>query len=173
MRASGKQTWGVLICFALATILPRSGNAAPPVTPNARVQHVVVDAELGPRKLLTGQVLDLNGRPRVGASVRLTHAGTSAFQTKTDEHGRFQFAEVHPGLLKVSTDDAELAVRCWANGTAPPHAPKQILLSGNQEILRGQRPIADFLAGPVLIGLIIAAAVAIPIAIHNSKDSAS
>jgi hypothetical protein len=35
---------------------------------------------------------------------------------------------------------------------------------------RGQRPFSDLLSGPLLIGLLIAAAVAIPIAIHNSQD---
>ena len=54
-----------------------------------------------------------------------------------------------------------------------PQLQSRYLLSPNQQIQRGQRPIADFLSGPVLIGLVIAAAIAIPIAIHNSKDSAS
>jgi hypothetical protein len=94
-------------------------------------------------------------------------------ETTTDAEGHFQFTGVRAGVVRLGNDEAGLAVRCWTHGTAPPSAIKSVLLSPNEEILRGQRPIADFLSGPVLIGLIIAAAIAIPIAIHNSKDAAS
>jgi hypothetical protein len=63
--------------------------------------------------------------------------------------------------------------RCWAAGTAPPAAQGEVLLVPIGLVERGQRPIGEILANPILIGLIIAAAIALPIAVHNSKDDAS
>jgi hypothetical protein len=46
-----------------------------------------------------------------------------------------------------------------------------VLVVADSAVARGQRPIGEILCNPVLIGLLIAAAIAIPIAVHNRSGS--
>jgi hypothetical protein len=45
-----------------------------------------------------------------------------------------------------------------------------LLVDGSQGIARGQQPICDLLTNPLVIGLVVAAAIAIPVAIHNADN---
>jgi hypothetical protein len=47
------------------------------------------------------------------------------------------------------------------------------MMVSSPQLVRGQQPISAVFSNPLLIGLIIAAAIAIPVAIHNSQDDAS
>jgi len=172
MRVYRNITWGVLLAFTASTLMQSSAvSAAPPTDRPATPRASVVDVELAADHSLSGQLYGSQGQPKAGALVKVAAEGGAV--TKTDGNGRFRLANVKAGLTRVAAQDADLVVRCWTHGTAPPTASKQILLTADQRLQRGQRPIADLLSGPVLIGLIIAAAIAIPIAVHNSKDSAS
>ncbi|MBP62417.1 MAG: hypothetical protein CMJ62_12930 [Planctomycetaceae bacterium] len=146
-------------------------SAAPPNDRAATPQASVLDVELGADHSLSGQLYGSEGQTKAGVLVRVV--ANRGSETKTDSEGRFRLTNVQAGVIRLAAEDADIAVRCWTHGTAPPTASKRVLLTPNQQIQRGQRPIADFLSGPVLIGLVIAAAIAIPIAIHNSRDSAS
>ena len=56
-----------------------------------------------------------------------------------------------------------------APGTAPPAANDRLLLVTESNVTRGQQPI-NRLVDPLLLGVIIAGAVAIPIAVRNSNN---
>lgn len=170
MRVSRNTSCGVLVAFTLTTLTHSSTVSAAPPTERPAAEHAsVFDVELAADHSLSGQLFGSEGQPKAGAVVRIVAEGGS--EATTDSQGRFRLKNVQAGVLHLSADNVDQAVRCWAPGTAPPRAAQRILLSSNQQIQRGQRPIADLLSGPVLIGLIIAAAIAIPIAIHNSKDA--
>ena len=57
--------------------------------------------------------------------------------------------------------------------TAPPAASQSLLLVKDGETIRGQQPIANLFTSPLVIGLVLAAAIAIPIAVNNSSKSNS
>ena len=80
---------------------------------------------------------------------------------------------MNAGLCRIEYGGSVLACRCWSPRTAPPAATNELLLITGDPVERGQRCIGDLFSGPVLIGLIIAAAVVIPIAVHNSQKDAS
>lgn len=171
MTVYRKTSWWLLVIISLTAVLPiRQLAAADPAI--ARPQtRLILDIELTADDSLHGVALDASGNPRAQIPVALI-GERRVHRTITDARGRFRITPAAAGVSKLTTGHAEIGVRCWMNGTAPPQAKSQVLLA-DQGIQRGQRPIGDFLAGPVLIGLIIAAAIAIPIAVHNSKSSAS
>jgi hypothetical protein len=61
--------------------------------------------------------------------------------------------------------------RIWTTAAAPPRAAKQLLIVNDHLVQRGQRPIREmFHSDPILMTAIAVAAIAIPIAIHKSRD---
>ncbi|MEX0820347.1 MAG: carboxypeptidase-like regulatory domain-containing protein [Pirellulaceae bacterium] len=136
-------------------------------------QPAINDIELLPGGILAGQVVDATGQPRAGQTIIALTPGREAISTRSDDQGRFRLGGLKAGLCHVACGTQTVACRCWSPHTAPPAATKELLLTAGDAVERGQRPFADLITGPVLIGLIIAAAVAIPIAVHNSKKAAS
>ncbi|MEO8497160.1 MAG: carboxypeptidase-like regulatory domain-containing protein [Planctomycetota bacterium] len=137
------------------------------------VQPAIRDVELLAGGELAGQVVDGTGQPQAGQSIVVQQSGGEPIRTRTDQVGRFRLNGVHAGLCRIEYGEDLLACRCWQANTAPPAAKDQLLLITGESVERGQRCIGDLLSGPVLIGLIIAAAVVIPIAVHNSQKDAS
>ena len=131
------------------------------------------DFTLGPTGELRGQVVDKNGVHVADRIVVAVHSDKSSLETVTDANGRFRFVGAKPGMYQVASERGYQSCRCWAAATAPPSATTNVLLVEGDQTLRGQRPIGEILSGPVLIGLLIAAAIIIPIAVHNSRKSAS
>jgi hypothetical protein len=103
-----------------------------------------------------------------GQAVVVRQAGGQPRQTIADRQGRFVFEDLGGGVWQVSSGAAVAVCRCWAANTAPPSATEQLLLVSPAAVQRGQRPIEE-LTTPILIGLVVAAAIAIPIAVHNAK----
>lgn len=148
------------------------GKASNRVAPKLTLR----EAELAPQGKLSGVLVDAPGQPltnQVVLAEPVNKPRARKVETTTDSRGRFNLVGVEPGIYAITAGDRLVVCRCWAPSTAPPSAPDKLLLVRGHMIERGQQPIADLLAGPVLIGLIIAAAVAIPIAIHNSDNDAT
>ncbi|MFV1968923.1 MAG: carboxypeptidase-like regulatory domain-containing protein [Pirellulaceae bacterium] len=163
-------TW-VLPVHELCAAPPlASASVDPSLSPATSPIHDVV---LGPGGRLAGQVLDPQGRPLKDQAVLILGHNAPPKRVISDTQGRFAISGLHAGVYQVATDTAVIQCRCWAAGTAPPVAQEEVLLVANSSIERGQRPFGEILANPLLIGLIIAAAIAIPIAVRNSKKSAS
>lgn len=143
------------------------------VRPLAGQRTRVLDVALSPHGTLSGQIVDSAGLPLANQPILAARVNEQPLEVTSNEQGRFSIVGMRGGLYQLSAGGAAVACRCWLAGTAPPAAGTQVLLVAEEDIQRGQRPIADLIAGPVLIGLIIAAAIAIPIAVHNSQDDAS
>ena len=142
-------------------------------TPRETARPVTRDVTLGPASELRGQLVDKNGVRLPNRIVVAVHADKSSLQSVSDANGQFHFPRAKPGMYQVASQQSYQLCRCWAANTAPPAASKRLLMVEGDQTIRGQRPIGELLSGPVLIGLIIAAAIIIPIAVHNAQRSAS
>lgn len=132
----------------------------------------VRDVRMSRDGFVRGQVLDANGRP-LSVELALSRPGeTSPRLSRTDDAGRFAFGDVAPGVVELRIAEEAVAVRVWRTETAPPAAVEEILLVAvDGQLTRGQRPISSlFCCQPVMLGVLLAAAIAIPIAIHDSGD---
>ncbi len=138
-------------------------------------QPAIVDVSLAPGSRLRGGLLDTDGNPLIDSEIVLVHRTTGRqFQTVTDQRGQFEIDELPSGLYRVETSGSSAACRCWAPATAPPAAAKELLVVADARVERGQKPLMEALySTPTLLCLMIVAAIAIPIAVHNSNRDAS
>lgn len=155
--------------------------AAPPPKP---AKPAVVDVALRDGGVLLGQVVDPQGKGVEGTTVALRHQDREVVRTSTGAEGYFAVKEVRGGVYQIASGENGGVYRLWAPGTAPPAAYEGALLvayqtEGQPVVVRGQSPahvpqgakVKTFLANPLVIGGIVATAVAVPVAIHNSRSS--
>jgi len=144
-----------------------AGDRAASASARKRIQ----DVELGVGGTLRGRVVDRQGRPQPNAVVVVRQSTQDLATTTADETGRFVVGGLRGGLHHVLTDGDALVCRSWATHTAPPAATEQVLLVRGDRVERGQMPLGSLLVSdPVLLGIVIAAAIAIPVAVHNAKS---
>jgi hypothetical protein len=135
--------------------------AAPPVG----------DVKLRDGGVLVGQVLDVSGKPKVGAAVTIRHENKEYSAGKTGKDGVFAVKGLRGGVYQLASADGRSVYRAWSPGTAPRQARDgAIIVSGGELTVRGQQPAANLLTHPLVIGSAIAGAVAVPVAIHSSKN---
>ncbi len=169
-----RSTFVLVACVGLC--LP----AAPATATDASAvdAHVIRDVELGYGGLLVGRLLDANGRPLPNADVSLLTGGKQLATTKTDADGVFAVAKLHGGVHEVATQDNIRLFRLWAPGTAPPHSPQSIDIVAGSDVVRGQygpppgnrfvRKAKVWATNPFVVGGVVAAAVAIPVALSDN-----
>ena len=117
--------------------------------------------------------MDARGQGLPGRPVVVRQAGRETRQVVSDDQGCFSVEPIHGGACHVVSADAASVCRCWAANTAPPSAAEQLTLVSQQRVERGQSPVHE-LYTPILVSLVVAAAIAIPLAVHNAKkDSPS
>jgi hypothetical protein len=161
---------------AVNLLLPQlSLQAASPAATPSSTTGIPVDVGLDTNGRLTGQVLDGQGRPLANEPVAIQSInGPMKLQTTTDAQGRFLVDSISAGTFQILSRNGCTICRCWTSKAAPPSAQKEVLVVSGNPVERGQKPISEFFySTPVLFGLIVAAAIAIPIAIHNSKDDSA
>jgi len=145
-------------------------------TPGPAQSGIVSDVQLHEGNVLIGQLVSPESAPAVDAQVSLHSGDQLLATTKTDAKGLFAFRGLQNGVYQVVAPNGQGAYRVWSQGTAPPAAqPGALIVSGNDTV-RGQyamRGLRNFLANPLVIAGIVAAAVAIPVAIHNSDRGPS
>jgi len=168
-------------------VLPPQGSvASTAAVPVAGKAVHVRDVELGPNGMLAGQIVNAQGQPVARTTVTLKNQ-TVRLRTISDPRGQFQFSGLTGGNYHLESDQGGQLCRLWKNGTAPPKANQKILLvQQNGPVALGQNcgspvcgsPVrggADrakrLLTHPLVIGGLVAAAIAIPVAIHNADDN--
>lgn len=129
------------------------------------------DVALAAGGVLRGQVLDQQGQPHGKLAVYLVQKNEVVATTTTDREGQFSLANLRGGVYAVHAGAASGVYRLWAANTAPPAAQPAALLVDGQTAVRGQGAFG-WLRNPWVIGGIVAAAIAIPIAVSN-HDSGS
>jgi hypothetical protein len=163
---------GLAVCLAVIGVcLPQAALAA-----QVEQTRAVTDVELhkAPQgNVLMGQVVDPQGGMKANAPVVLFGNGQKLAETKTDRNGYFGFSNLRGGVYQVATVDGVGAYRVWAPGSAPPVAQRGALVVTGQDLVRGNwgcGRLKMWLCHPCVIAGIVAAAVAIPVAIHNADD---
>jgi hypothetical protein len=163
--------WFVLLCSVF--LLPVQQLLAANPQPNRPTTPAVRDVALQAGGVLQGQVLDSQGQPVANATVRAVGLGTRAEQVRmaqADAAGRFQIAGLSGGVYRVETAQGVMICRLWAPNTSPPAAESSVLLVHGGETVRGNLGSIGWL-GWTLIGLGVAAAIAIPLALNDDDDA--
>jgi hypothetical protein len=169
----------------------------------ARQPTPVADVALGMDGLLTGQAINVQGKPLAAETVVISD-GRQRLSTTTDAKGQFKFSGLRGGPYTIYTSQQSYSCRAWKEGAAPPSATRGLLIVHGNETVLGQNRwergmgrrtnyaervycgdeigcgtpvtggafagVREALQNPLVVGGIVAAAVAIPVAIHNADD---
>ena len=173
MRKMRRRVGAVIASLAcLALVLPPSGVRAsqPAGGGEAAPASGIADVRLDERGLLRGKLVSTTGQPLATRPVVLQQAGGTACSTETDAAGGFVLRGVRAGVHRLVVDERSVACRVWTNAAAPPSAIDQLTVVAGPPLIRGQQPFSAVFTNPLFIGLVIAAAIAIPIAVHNAQN---
>jgi hypothetical protein len=139
----------------------QAGRAAGPIG---------ADVALRPGGFLLGQAVDAQGAPVAGKPVSIRQQGNEVVATTTDPAGYFLVKGLRGGTYEIAVGESQGVFRLWAAGTAPPSAEEGALVVAGAAPVRGQGgPIGYWLSKPWVIAGGVAAAVAVPVAIHNHR----
>jgi len=145
--------------------------AAPPVAgPPTAAPTGIVDVRLDEHGAIHGYLLNTAGQGLADRPVVLQQAGGAVSRTQTDTVGGFVLQRVSGGVHQLTTGHGTVTCRVWTHAAAPPSATDQLTVVADPQVVRGQQPFSAIFTNPLFIGLVIAAAIAIPIAVHNSQD---
>lgn len=168
---------GLVTLACLGIVLPGTlwaetpDPAAPTATSQSPGGQVVRDVALGAGGMLAGTVFHVQGQPSPRQVVILTQGRRELARTVTDGQGRFAFAELRGGVYGLSVDRVPQVFRVWTSRAAPPNSISHVALVTGGPVQRGQRPFCElFVCDPVVLGVVLAAAIAIPVAVHNTRS---
>ena len=150
-----------------ATLL--CGQLAHAAQPSFLTTSRVADVALTSTGELRGQVLDAQGVPQPQIKVAVGQMNQQPTYVSTDSAGQFTVQGLSAGVYHVQTAHGSGVYRVWAPRTAPPSAQPGVLVVNNDQIVRGYGQGAHILASPWCLGLIVAAAIAIPLAIDSGS----
>ncbi len=173
MRLANNPYMHVLSLLVAATLVvqpQRTLVAAPPTITVADTQLVATDVKLDEQNVLKGTVMQTGGKPAANKTVVLGREGKPIGRAIADAEGRFQFANVKPGVYQLATTETAELVQVHPAAAAVPNAVNHVIMGGEATTARGQGFNRQMLLHPLFVGLVIAAAIAIPIAIANNDD---
>lgn len=146
----------------------------------AQARTAIRDTALGKSGVLRGKVFNAQGMPLSGVDVAVLTTDGKAIRSRSTAEGEFAIGGLKGGVYQVVAGHGSEVVRAWSEGTAPPTAEQQVLVVSDPRVAVGQWEPGTFgyflqetkymLSNPFVMGGIIAAAVAIPVAIHNAND---
>jgi len=132
----------------------------------------IADIALAPGGVFHGRLLDQAGKGMARVAVVVRHDENQLASTTTDAEGRFSVSNLRGGVVQVDAGTNTAVYRLWAPNTAPPVAQTSAQMI-DQQFVRGQSPMGHVLYNPLVILGLVAAAVAIPLAIHHFKENKS
>lgn len=146
--------------------LAMSGTEAP---------SAITDIALRDGGALVGQVLNTQGVAKANMRVSLQDLTSHELAaTTTDQQGKFTIQGLKGGVYQIVTPQGRGTYRVWMPGTAPPTAQQGALIVTGEDTVRGEGErsgLKYWLTNPLVIAGIVATAIAIPVAIHNSHHS--
>lgn len=166
------------ICALLAAVsiaIPETARATHPGQGGYAVSESASDVALDDQGRLQGIVLDKTGRPLALASVAVSQSGRPVAAIQTDYQGRFAVAGLRGGVYQVQAPHRTAVVRLWAPRTAPPGAADRLVITPASDTVRAQGGggIMQFVTNPWVLGGVVAAAIAIPLALDDDDENAS
>ena len=136
----------------------------------ARAAPQVRDVALAADGSLRGRVVSLAGIGLGGVSVVARLVGREVARTMSDETGYFSLAVPRGGVYEVQAGSQTTLYRLWAARTAPPAAAQAALIVAEEDVLRAQMlPFKYWLVNPYFMTAVAAAAIGIPIVVHNAN----
>jgi hypothetical protein len=132
----------------------------------------ILDVSLQEGGTFLGQVIDAQGISLERVPVSLRGAAGELAATETNSQGYFAFRGLNNGLYQLVTPVGSGAYRTWLQGTAPPVARPGALIVAGGETVRGEGPAFNK-KHALILGGVIAAAVAIPIAVNGESGPSS
>ncbi len=141
----------------------------------AETPPLIGDVRLHGQDVFIGQVVTRDYVPLEGQTVTLINADRALAAAKTDARGYFAFRGLENGVYQLAVLDQRMAYRVWTAQTAPPAAHPGALIVVENDVVRGQQEASGHvlkaaLNNPFIVGGVIAAAIAVPIAVHNARD---
>ncbi|MEQ8211467.1 MAG: carboxypeptidase-like regulatory domain-containing protein [Lacipirellulaceae bacterium] len=186
-----RHTWWQRTCAwvaAATVVVPMQVMAKPPVVaPQVQAKTQItqpavktVDVALDANGRLIGEIVNVQGQPQAKAKVALIQGKKTRF-VQTSARGEFRFDNVATGSYQLQVGKQLKPCRVWKQAAAPPKANQGVMLISGEQIVRGQTycgsPVAAGYGGfkeamthPLVVAGVVAAAIAIPVAIHNSDD---
>ncbi len=160
----------LLVCLCMVGLLLPSGFDAS-ASESATVL-AVHDVRMDQHGSLHVVVVNAQGHPMPATQVMLIPAGEDkSIRGTTNVQGRCEFRSLTGGSYSLQTSEGICRCRIWTSRAAPPKAAEQLLIVNDRSVQRGQRPIREmFHSDPILMTAIAVAAIAIPVAIHQSRD---
>ncbi len=163
----------VVVWLAIASVFaPHLARTASPNTQNP----VVTDVALRDGGLLLGQVIQPEGVPLANTPVTLHSGGKELATGVTNPAGFFAFSGLVTGTYQVVASTGMGTCQAWTADAAPPAAHSGILIVAGPGPVRGQhepRAFAGRLVRPLLLGSLVAAAIAVPIAVSNANRTSA
>jgi hypothetical protein len=132
----------------------------------------ILDVSLQDGGTFVGQVIDAQGISLARVPVSLRGAAGELAATSTNSQGYFAFRGLNTGMYQLVTPVGSGAYRVWSKEVAPPAARPGALVIAGGETVRGEGPAFNKKHAWILGG-VIAAAVAIPIAVNGEKGRSS
>jgi hypothetical protein len=181
----------------LGLLMPAQIMASGPLEPTGQAIRTH-DILLHGGNVLAGQVVDPQGQPCAAVPVSLQHQGYEVARVDTDENGYFAVRGVRTGVYTLQAASTVGSYRAWPATIAPPAANPGALLVTHAQVVRGQCEGACNCAGPctgcghagvlgggglfgggfglsspLVIGAIMATAIAVPLAVQNDNSPGS
>ncbi|MBN2023887.1 MAG: hypothetical protein JW809_13980 [Pirellulales bacterium] len=106
--------------------------------------------------------------------VVLRHQNRDVAMPKTDAKGYFAAKGLRAGVYQMAASEGRGTYRLWAPGTAPPTAHQGALIVNHGPLARAQYGgggLKAMFANPWIVAGVVATAVAVPVAVHNSQRS--
>jgi hypothetical protein len=148
---------------AVAMCTPELAFAAP-----ASPAPAVVDVALSNGGVLHGQLIDLRGGNAAGVPVSVKTQNKEVLSTITAKDGHFTIPGLRGGVYQVSAAQGQGVYRLWTAKAAPPSAQKNAIVFTQGLFGGGPKML---LANPVVVAGVVATAVAVPVAVVNSRPS--
>ncbi len=130
----------IAVCFGIMLSGPGSAFAG---TSSSAVRNVELSAD----GTLYGRVFTSEGRAVDQAQIELRYQGTTIARTVSVKDGQFTITGVRGGVHEITVGSMSTPVRLWKNGTAPESASQGLIVSGSENVVRGQA--CDMYGNPI------------------------
>ena len=144
--------------------IPQAALASEPAP-----QAVVTDVALNDGGTLNGRVIDPQGGGTIGVPVSLRTQDQEHVAATTTTDGHFSVKGLRGGVYQLAAGQGHGTYRLWSPGTAPPSAQKDAIVYTQNGPQRSN--LKMLLTNPIVIAGIVATAIAVPVALANSRHS--
>ena len=166
---------GVVVSMAvLGMCLPQVAFAVEPASTPA-----ILDVALSDGGALQGKVVDLQGSGVAGVPVSVKIQDRNVATATTAADGTFRIQGLRGGVYQVAAGQGQAVYRLWSAGTAPPVAQTSAVVYTQNGVVdsdvvvytAGGGTLKMLLSNPIVIAGLVVTAIAVPVALANSRSS--